>query len=87
MRRPLERSEHQGPRGSHHGIDTANIPWQIYVACSNGESIDVQTYIALHTTIDIDGLYDLLEMAEVHGTWAMAAHLNATEEANRGNAR
>jgi len=37
------------------------------------------TYLALHTTIDLEGLYDLLEMAEVHQSWMWAAHMNARE--------
>ena len=86
MRKPLEQ-RHQGDTGSHTGIAPANIPWEIYVACSNGESIDAATYIALHTTIDLDGLYDLLEMQQVHGSWANAAMKNAEQEATRrGNA-
>jgi hypothetical protein len=87
MRRPLERgAAHAGASGSHHGIETANVPWEIYVASSNGDSIDVSTYVALHTTIDLDGLYDLLEMAEVHASWANAAYLNAKEAAEREGA-
>ena len=37
------------------------------------------TYIALQTTLDLDGLYDLLELAECHQSWANAAYLNAKE--------
>ena len=55
-----------------------NVPWEIYLACSNGETIDVATYVALHSTVDLDGLYDLLEMQQVHGTWIEAA-LDAAE--------
>lgn len=78
MRRPLaQAATHQGFDGPHRGIETQNIPWEIYVACSNGESIDAATYVALHTTIDLDGLYDLLELAQVHASWAHAAYLNA----------
>lgn len=53
------------------------------MACSNGESIDVQTYKDLHTVIDLDGLYDLLELSEVHASWTHAAYLNAQEDAAR----
>ena len=69
-----------GASGPHRGIDTANVPWEIYAACSDGEGVNVSTYVALHTTIDLDGLYDLLEMAEVHRSWAHAAYLNMKEE-------
>lgn len=56
-----------------------NVPWQIYAACSSGETIDVATYVALHTVIDLDGLDDILEMAEVHSSWINAAVRNAKE--------
>lgn len=57
----------------------ANLPWEIYVACSRGDSIDVGTYQALATTIDLAGLYDLLEMIEVHASWQAAMMRNAKE--------
>lgn len=44
--------------------------------CSNGQSIDAQTYQALQTTIDMDGLMDLLELHEVHESWKHAELLN-----------
>lgn len=74
-----------GAGGSHRhkGYIPANVDWLIYVACSNGESIDVGTYQALHTTIDLDGLYDIIEMKEVQSSWVKAAELNAREEAER----
>ena len=83
----LEREDLQpytfpGASGAHkiaEGIEPANVPWQIYLACSNGETIDVQTYIALHTTIDLAGLYDLIELHRVHATWLDAARINAEE--------
>jgi len=65
-------------------MSPANVPWEIYVACSRGDSIDVSTYQALHTTIDLDGLFDLLELAEVHGSWQAAMALNAKAEADHG---
>lgn len=51
------------------------------MVCSNGELIDAQTYEALHTSIDIDGLYDLLEMKQVRASWAAADVLNVKERA------
>ena len=81
MRRALQRkaaSPCQG--GPHKGIDTAQVPWEIYVACSDGESVDARTYEALHTTIDLDGLYDILEMKQVQQSWIDAAARNARED-------
>jgi len=68
-----------GASGTHKGIDPVNLPREIYLACANGESLDVATYEALHTTLDLDGLYDLLEMQEVHQSWKNAAIANARE--------
>lgn len=39
----------------------------------------MQTYQDLHTTIDLAGLFDLIEMKEVHASWAAAAYWNAKE--------
>jgi hypothetical protein len=46
------------------------------------QSIDVATYVRLHTDIDLDGLYDLLEMQEVHQSWKHAATANVRESAH-----
>ncbi len=86
IREPLkEWHDPQGASGAHQhlGIETANVPWEIYVASSDGESVNVATWMALHSTIDIDGLYDILEMKQVHHTWASAAVLNARDQAER----
>lgn len=72
-----------GAGGAHKGIKPVNVPWEIFLACSNGDSMDVSTYAALHTTIDLDGLYDLLEMQEVSASWKHAAHANAMAGAER----
>jgi hypothetical protein len=71
-----------GAGGPHKGIQPANVPWEIQLACSSGESIDVATYVRLHTDIDLDGLYDLLEMQEVHQSWKHAATANVRESAH-----
>ena len=72
-------SRFMGASGAHKGIDPVNFPREVYLACANGESIDVSTYEALHTTVDLDGLYDLLELREVHQSWKHAANANARE--------
>lgn len=46
------------------------------LACTSGSRVDVATYVALHTTIDLDGLYDILELGEVHASWAHAQAAN-----------
>ena len=45
--------------GRHKEIQPPNVPWEIFLACSNGDGVDVRTFQALHTSIDLDGLYDL----------------------------
>ena len=55
------------------------MPWEIYMACSNGETISSETYQALHTTIDLDGLYDILEMKDVLRSWQDAEMFNNDE--------
>ena len=72
-------SRFTGASGAHKGVEPANMPREIYLACANGDSIDVATYEAIHTTLDLDGLYDLLELKEVHQSWKAAAHANARE--------
>ena len=86
--RPLTRkalgpwTRYTGASGAHKGIKPVNLPWEIMLACSAGESIDVATYVALHTTIDLDGLFDLLELQEVQQSWKHAAQANAIAAQN-----
>lgn len=54
-----------------------NVPWQIFAACTMGDTVDVYTYQALHTTIDLAGLYDLLEIRDVRASWESALMWNA----------
>ena len=56
------------------------MPWRIYLACSSGETFDWSLFVALHTTITIDGLDDILEGNEVQQSWVHAAMLNAKEQ-------
>ena len=44
--------------------------------CSDGDNVNVNTYLQLHTTIDMEGMMDLLEMHEVHESWKHAEMKN-----------
>jgi len=68
---------HPRAGGPHEGIAPVNMPWEIYLACSDGERINTDTYEALHETIDLDGLYDLLEMRDVLSSWKHAQMFNS----------
>lgn len=83
MRKPKNTwVEHTRAGGSQRGVAPANLCWEIHLACSDGKRIDMCTYEALHTTIDLDGLLDLLEMKDVLSSWQAAEMSN--EEARRG---
>lgn len=69
--------------GRHKGIQPPNVPWDLFVACANGDGIDAVTFQALHTSIDLDGLYDLIEMSDAAESWKSAAIMNTNE--TRGN--
>ena len=78
VRKPLKRwNAYKRASGPHKGISTENVPWEIYVVCSNGHGLDAHTYHLLRTSIDMVGLVDLLEMHEVHTSWKHAEMLNA----------
>jgi len=82
MRKPLAKGPvFPGASGSHRGIEPANLAAEIYIACAGADGVDAATYVKLHTTIDLDGLYDLIEMQQVHSSWESAAQLNAHERA------
>lgn len=58
-----------------------HVDWRVFLACTiGGEGINVKTFVALHTTISFEGLYDLLELSDVYQSWQEAARLNAQEE-------
>lgn len=83
--RPLTRTpipaftRFSGAGGAHRGVECPNVPREVYLACADGDTINADTYQALHTTIDLDGLYDLLEMRQVQASWKEAAIANARE--------
>lgn len=80
MRRPLDsfHLQHPGASGPHEGIKTANLPWEVYLACAEDGRFNVDTYRHLHTTVDYAGLLDILEARQVQATWSTAAYVNAT---------
>ena len=49
----------------------------VFLACCSKEGIDAQAYVLLSSTVDMDGLYDLLEMRTVQDSWNAAARWNA----------
>ena len=82
VRKPLPQGPvFPGASGTHHGVDPANLAREIFIACATSDGINAATYVKLHTSIDLAGLYDLIEMQQVHATWEAAAQLNAHERA------
>lgn len=55
--------------GVHQGTQPVNVHPKIFEACSDGSRIDTVTYEQLHTTIDLDGLFDILECKSVLSSW------------------
>ncbi len=56
----------------------------MFLACSTKEGIDAATYVLLDTTIDLDGLYDLLEMRSVADSWSAAQLWNNDPTGGQG---
>ncbi len=80
-RKPLkEWTPYEGASGTHKGIRATNIPSEIELLCTYGETFNAQLYLDLHTVIDLDGMYDLLELREVHNSWKSAALRNAPQQ-------
>lgn len=63
--------------GPYKGIKPANIRFDLYLACATKDGIDVKAYEALHTTLDFEAVYDLIEMQVVSSSWDYAAQQNA----------
>lgn len=77
IRRPLKKwKKYKRAGGPYSGISPQNVPWEIYVICSPGEGINVNTYLQLNTVISMEGLLDLLEMHECQASEKDAAMLN-----------
>lgn len=68
-----------GASGPHKGIQSPNVPWEIALACTSGDRVSHDLFVALHSTITLAGLYDLLELQEVQESWKEAALANARE--------
>jgi hypothetical protein len=62
--------------GPYKGMDVQNIRPAIYLACTVSGEFCTETYEKLHTTIDYDGLWDLIEAKHVHDSWKKAAIAN-----------
>lgn len=83
-RAPLERARERPYEGRHRGFMPPNVHPDVFIACTiGGEGIDVTTYLSLHATIDLAGLYDLIEMGEAVRSWQDAGRKNAEEKTRR----
>lgn len=77
IRLPLDKwHPYEDAGGVHHGIQPKNVHRYILKACLNGQQIDSVLYEQLHTTIDLDGLCDILEMKQVLTSWQHAEMKN-----------
>lgn len=54
-----------------------NVHPDIFHACSTADGIDGQLYLRLCTDIDLDGLYDILELRVCSSSWAHASAINS----------
>lgn len=84
MRKPLETwNPYEGAGGAHKGVQPVNVHPLIFKACQDGKRIDSELYRELHTVIDLDGLYDILEMKDVLSSWRHAEMKNADPPTRR----
>lgn len=63
----------------HKGIEPENVDRAVWILCSNANGIDGQLFTLLHTSLDLDALYDLYEMRECSASWEAAARRDAEE--------
>ena len=77
-RKRLERASYpsMGNGGPYKGIEVKNVPPEIMLACSGESGIDGAMYQALHSTIDYDGLWDIIEMRQVADSHKAAFNAN-----------
>lgn len=57
------------------------MPYEIWLAVSCSDGVDAKMWEAIHTWMDTEGLFDVLELKEVSQSWHAAAQRNAREEA------
>lgn len=70
-------TRHPRAGGSRKGIKPANVPIEIWAAVRRPDgTIDSVLWRELQTSIDLAGLYDILEMRDVNASWAHAAMFN-----------
>lgn len=53
------------------------MPWEVFLACMDGQRFDRQTFRDLHDVWDLGGLFDILEGDDVAASWRAAAQANA----------
>lgn len=74
----------EGDGGPYEGGQVTNMPRDLFLACSGPNGIDADIYLMAHTTLDINGLWDIIEMRQVAGSHARAAAANAEWRSNNG---
>lgn len=78
MREPLQEWDpHPGAGGPHQGTQVVNVHPLIASVCFDGDKVNDNLYLDLHTVIDLDGLYDILELRDVLSGWKHAELKNA----------
>lgn len=77
MRKPLQKwHPFEDAGGVHSGTQPVNVHPLIFKACQDGKKVDSVLYEQLHTTLDLNGLYDILEMQDVLSSWKHAERRN-----------
>ena len=57
-----------------------NVSALVFLACTVKGEVCAQTYEQLHTTLDLDAMYDLIEMRDVQASWNQAAMEKAQQD-------
>lgn len=71
----------------HEPLEGLQVHPLVFLACNGKEGIDVEMYEALHTSLDLDGLIDVLEMQHVRASWQHAEMFNLEEQREEGRHR
>ncbi len=77
-------TRHPRAGGPHTGAAPANMSWEMFLACHDGKKFNDDTYVRLHTTIDLAGLYDILEGKDVGESWKHAAMFDSDWRRDQG---